>query len=218
MENKKNREIILSIETTIEGGSLSILENGTEIGGWTGERSISKAEDVLDQISKLLVSNNLRKEQIKLICVSKEAGSSTGEKIGQAIAKGLCQALNCQLARVSILDAMLLALPQNFRGSAVVVITTGKNHIYWQFVKKTNSGFYKKMPLNSKKDEFHKELKSINYEKLIAFRNSSEISDFLPDEEKAKVVLVKHKPSTLIGLTMIKNNASDNINTVLPIL
>jgi tRNA A37 threonylcarbamoyladenosine modification protein TsaB len=137
MKKLTGREAILSIETAAGGGSLSLLANSREIDGWSGTREISKAEDILEQISKLLSVNKIEKKNVKLICVSSGTGSSTGEKIGWAIGKGLAKAFGCRLVGVSILESLLLEIENQPDGEYMTALPCGKNFICRQkFIKK----------------------------------------------------------------------------------
>ncbi len=136
MTEQNERKVILSIETAAQGGSLSILANGKEIDGWCGTLEISKAEDVLEQIAKLLRENNILKSQIKLIVISKDAGSSTGQKIGLALAKGLTKSIKCDLVEISVMEALLFEIKENAEGTFVTAAANGKNYICWQVFDK----------------------------------------------------------------------------------
>jgi len=130
-----DKNLILSIETAVGGGSLSILKNQIEIGGWIGTQGISKAEEVLEQILILLKGkNNISKENIGLIVVSKSAGSLTGEKIGLALAKGLAKSLRCRLIEISVFESLLREQIFNLKpkGNYLTGIPFGKNRIQWQ--------------------------------------------------------------------------------------
>ena len=102
MEEKKN--IILSIETAAGGGSLTLYRDEAEIDRWAGAKDVSKAEDILEQISDLLKKNKIEKKQIRSINVSSRSGSLTGTKICLAIAKGLSSALAIEVVENSISD------------------------------------------------------------------------------------------------------------------
>ncbi len=101
------RKIILSIETAIEGGSISIIEGKDEIDFWIGNKESLKAEVFLLEISKILDKNKIEKKNIKSIIVSNGPGSSTGLKIGLATARGLGTVLNCEVIEVSLFEAVL---------------------------------------------------------------------------------------------------------------
>lgn len=124
------REIILAIETGIGGGSISLLEKGSEIDFWEGTERIAKSEELLSNVSNLLQKNSLSKKDIKNIAVSRGPGSFTGVRTGIAAAKGLQKALQCACKGVSALEALVL------RAERPGIVTTGfpagKNEICWQ--------------------------------------------------------------------------------------
>ncbi len=137
MKQLTNREAILSIETAIGSGSLSLLANSREVDGWSGMSEISKAENILEQISKLLRVNKIEKKNVRLICVSSGTGSSTGEKIGWAIGKGLAKAFGCPLLGISILESLLLEIENESDGEYITALHCGRNFICWQkFIKR----------------------------------------------------------------------------------
>lgn len=141
MKKLTDREVILSIETAAGSGSLSLLENSREIGGWSGTQEISKAEDILEQISKLLSINKIENKSVKLICLSSGTGSSTGEKIGWAIGKGLAKAFGCRLLGVSVLESLLLEIESEPNGEYITVLPCGKNLICRQKFIKSGKSF-----------------------------------------------------------------------------
>lgn len=135
---KSEKRIILSIETAIEGGSISITDSKDEIDFWIGAKEGLKAEDLLVEISKILDKNKIERKHIKLITVSNGPGSSTGVKIGLATARGLGTALNCEVIEVSLLEAILKFVNINGNGKAFVVIPVGKNLFFLEKVEFVN--------------------------------------------------------------------------------
>ena len=105
-KHKNGKNIVLAIETAVQGGSLSLLEKGKEVDFWQGSGSISKSADVLDEISRLFQKNKIKKNQIEQIVVSRGPGSFTGTRIGLALALGLKKSLGCDICGVSVLEAM----------------------------------------------------------------------------------------------------------------
>jgi tRNA threonylcarbamoyladenosine biosynthesis protein TsaB len=128
-----NDEIILSMETAIRGGSISILRGGREIDYWTGGGELPKSDDILYQISILLRKNNVEKREIRFIAVSTGPGSFTGLRIGLALARGLRRSLDCSIKGVSVLEA--LTLKTNYTRFILTAIPFGNNQIYWQLFK-----------------------------------------------------------------------------------
>lgn len=105
-ENENVKNIVLAIETSVQGGSISLLENEKQLGFWHGSESISKSEDILDELFKLLTKNKVEKRQIGRIVISRGPGSFTGARIGLAIVLGLKKSLNCKIYGVSVLEAI----------------------------------------------------------------------------------------------------------------
>ncbi len=135
---KPERKIILSIETAIKGGSISVIEDKDEIDFWEGSREGLKAEDILGKISKILDKNKIEKKNIKLLTVSNGPGSSTGIKIGLATARGLGTALNCEVIEVSLLRAILKFVNIDGNGKAVIVLPVSKSFFVLEKVQFVN--------------------------------------------------------------------------------
>lgn len=97
----------LAIETSIRGGSLALFRGSEIVDGWTGNREVSKAEDILEQINHLLTPLRVERNQIELMIMSTGgAGSLTGSRIGQATVLGLQRAWNCHWRSVDVFEAM----------------------------------------------------------------------------------------------------------------
>lgn len=153
----KKEKLILSIETGIRGGSISILKDKTEIDFWIGENEVSKSEDVLPQIARLFEKNKIKKDEIDLLTVSNGPGSHTGLKIGIAIALGLKKSCNSHLRGVSVLEALTLNALQ--RRVVLTAVPFGKNFISWQEFEIGDKEIQKKSAENlSLEDSFLEEL------------------------------------------------------------
>lgn len=122
-KNKKEKNILLAIETSVEGGSISLLANGQEVGGWQGIGSISKAADILVELSSLLKKNIVEKKQISQIVISRGPGSFTGTRIGLAMATGLKKSLDCDICGVSVLEAM--AEQSGWQNDVIAAVSVG---------------------------------------------------------------------------------------------
>ncbi len=201
MERLTDSDVILSIETATCGGSLSILANSREIDGWGGTEEISKAEDILDQISKLLRKNDVEKKNIKLICVSSGAGSATGEKIGWAIAKGLARALKCRLLGVSILESMLIEIENEPDGEYVAALPVGKNYICRQRFVKREKSFHKISAVEvCSADEFFSLSKSSGFKKIvIAAGDRDDVRRFFSGASENSIIQVRKRLAELNG-------------------
>ncbi len=107
-KSEKLKNIVLSIETSVQGGSISLSENNKEVDFWQGSGSISKSEEIIVGLSRLLEKNTIEKNQIRQIVISRGPGSFTGTRIGLSIALGLKKSLNCDIYGVSVMEAMAL--------------------------------------------------------------------------------------------------------------
>lgn len=124
-------DFVLAIETGILGGSLSLLKSGVEVEHWTGNQNVSRAEDVLEEINKLLTGNKVEKRFVRLIAVSNGPGSFTGLRIGSAIALGLRKSIGCILSAQPVLESMHSAYDAG--ENTICAVPFGKNQMCWQF-------------------------------------------------------------------------------------
>lgn len=215
MKKLTGREAVLSIETVAGGGSLSLLANSREIDGWSGTQEISKAEDILEQISKLLSANKIANKNVKLICVSSGTGSSTGEKIGWAIGKGLAKAFGCQLLGVSILESLLLEIENEPDGEYITALPFGKNFIFRQRFIKIKKSFSAISSIEiSEADEFFILAESYGCKKLVVAANvANNLRDLLTNADKNLFVKNRCNLATLNGRAAFSHFtflASDN--------
>ena len=120
------KKIVVGLETGFSGGSLSILENGTEIDFYVNNGAGAKTDDLLPKLGELLGKNGLRKREIDLIAVSAKQGSLTGNRIGLAIARGLAASLPAKLTEISLLEAFAFQNRNRRRVVAAVMNVTGK--------------------------------------------------------------------------------------------
>lgn len=142
-----SKKLTLAIETAINGGSLSIFDGRTEIDFWIGENEISKAEDILENISRLFKTNEITKENIEQIIISRDVGSATGLKIGMAIAKGLAKSFSTRLVAASLIDSLAHQISAAKVGEYMIALPVGKNNIFYQNVingNKTGGGSIRK--------------------------------------------------------------------------
>ncbi len=136
--------ITLSLETAVRGGSISLRRGIEELDFWLGQQEVSKSEDILDEIDRILKRNELKKKSIDRIIVSRGPGSYTGVRIGIAIGMGLKKALDCDLLGVSLFEAMLVKSSPGGNVSAGETITAvpfGKRQICLQIYRTDKRGF-----------------------------------------------------------------------------
>ena len=129
--------ITLAIESAISGGSISLLDDGRELAHWIGTSDVSRAEDLLVNIDKILTSNNIDRKGLGMIAVSAGPGSFTGIRIGIATALGLKAGLGIPMSSYSALKAMAFVQPD--RDKLAIAIPMGRNAVCFQSFDKKGS-------------------------------------------------------------------------------
>ena len=136
--SKRNENMItLAIESAISGGSISLLDDGRELAHWIGTSDVSRAEDLLVNIDKMLTSNNIGRKSLGMIAVSAGPGSFTGIRIGIATALGLKAGLGIPMSSYSALKAMAFVQPDCDK--LTIAIPMGRNAVCLQSFDKKGS-------------------------------------------------------------------------------
>ena len=130
------KNVVLAVETAFAGGSISLIVNDCEIDRWVGVKEISKSEDVLLGIAKLLKRNNFEQINIDAIVVAKEVGGSTGLRIGQALGRGLSKSLNCEYKEISVLESLLIK--RNKNGIIITAVMINKIEVFYEVFRTEN--------------------------------------------------------------------------------
>lgn len=172
----KKKEIKLAIETTIGGGSLSLLKNGLVIDRWNGEREVSRSEELVEAISLLFRRNQINRKELSIIAVSCGPGSYTGARIGLATAIGLSDGLNIYSFGVSLLDCLFY----NFgikNQSVVVALSFGRNEVSYRIF----DSFAQKDTSDNNKTELP--IKIVSIEDFIIFFGGAAEMKFVFDQK-----------------------------------
>ncbi len=130
MFDNKKKLYQLAIETAVGGGSLTLSKGGKDVDSWIGDGRVSKVEEVLRQIRYLFEQNNISKNEVSAIRVSRGPGSYTGARIGIATALGLRKSLRCRLDGLSVLEAMSSLKTKGL--AAIIVVPVGTSRVAWQ--------------------------------------------------------------------------------------
>ncbi len=149
--NSKSK-IILGIESAIRGGSISLLRDEREAAFHVGAGGVSRSEDLLSNVAKLLSEQNIGVGEIGRIAVSTGPGSFTGLRIGIATALGLARSIGAELVGVSLLQAMddIASEP----GLRVIAVPLGRNDIAWQIVRETPQSLESEPTIATSWDQF----------------------------------------------------------------
>jgi len=117
-EGKK--DLLVALETLVDGGSVSLLGDGVLIAESLGDRDLSRSEDILPSIEELLKKADVRRTGIGLVAVADGPGSVTGKRIGRATAKGLARAFGAEYMEIGIFEALWRQGGRNARGMGAI--------------------------------------------------------------------------------------------------
>lgn len=127
---QEDNKIILAIETAIGGGSISLYKGTTELVTLEGEKEISRAEDLLANITGILKVNSIKLRDLDEIAVSIGPGSYTGIRVGIATALGLKKALGTDCTGIDTLQALALMATNAER--VISAIPLGRSDVCWR--------------------------------------------------------------------------------------
>lgn len=205
---KSDEKILLILESSIDGGSVSLFRDGRETDVLTGDAEVSKSGDLLILVETILRRNNLDKNSINFVGVSKEPGSVTGLRIGLAAAQGIADALSIKCFSESLLKCMFRQQSNQPAGKVSAAFYTRKNGIYCQNFDVVNNKVENSHELKkfNEPEEFFAD--AIKYGAKNLYLNSH-LLDNVRDTEIFKnlsvpftVCEVKGKPSTIIGTAL----------------
>ena len=128
-----NDRLVLGIESAIAGGSICITSNGREVDSWVGNQSISKAEELLPNIDRLMRENSISLKDFDRIIVSSGPGSFTGIKVGISTVMGLRASTGMISLSISTLHALSAILDDDL----IAAIPVGRGTICFQSFDKS---------------------------------------------------------------------------------
>lgn len=212
------KTVTLAFEAVIEGGSVSLLDGESEIDCWIGSGKNSKAENILVNVRRLLNKNKIAKEEIDLIAVSSGPGSYTGVRNGVATALGLKTAFNCDLAGVSVLDAMTLNVEAE--GKIITAVPTGRENVCFQLCELKADGSIRilQSPRLQNEKKFIGELEEFHANYSVLYPNLFETVR-RTDSGKLSIIKSDSNLANLIGKLGHKKrftSASDNVEIIYP--
>lgn len=217
--------VILALETGISGGSVSLLRDGQEIDRRLGSREISRAEDILDEIDKILERNRIPKKSVDLTAFSRGPGSFTGLRIGAAIAKGLGRSLGCRLSAESVLESLSVDAPG--REKTIAAVPFGNRQVCWQyFVEKSERAVDMNKFADKNKNKtfvseikfWNEHLKDVKFEKIILHKNLYETLFETAEKslfrdgllQKTEVICAGENLARVVGLKAFKDRRADD--------
>lgn len=205
-----SQNIILGMETGVLGGSLSLIEEGNEIDSWSGQKNISKSEDVLDELSQMLNRNKLSLQNIKKIVISSGPGSFTGLRIGKAIALGLRASTRCMLLEMSCLDALLFLLenPEKYQ-KIIAAVQFSRTHVGWKEInvrEDRKKSVAKEIKLGDV-EEFCLSLEEGNKTVILnkTFIRESNLIERLTESKRIELITPEENIAFALAVTVYKN-------------
>jgi len=191
------KKITLSIETAVQGGSLSLLRGNSELDYQIGARDTLNSEDILDDIKKILERNEVGRKSIKKIVLSRGPGSYTGVRVGMAVGLGLKKALDCEIVGASTLEAMVLAgkMANLDVEEVITAVPIGRNQICWQNFKIDN-------------------LKIVDNQTLPKFSTIAEFLSFYCKSKHQSKKMILHRKLYLKIREMCENQLADTCNII----
>lgn len=189
--------ITLAIETAIREGSISLIKDNREIDFWVGNNKVSKAEDILEQISLILNRNHIKK--INLIAVSDGPGSATGIRIGLATSLGLAKSFGCKIIRVSIFEALIYQIVT--AEPTILAISIGGRQVTWI---KIEGRLLNKNPRKS-------EVKIGNLTAFLEYLDNQHSSKIIFQSDLKEIVLKSGNSLKSNSLEIMQNNLAFDI-------
>ena len=106
-----SNEYLLAIESAIAGGSIALFKQSKLVAGRSGSNSVSRAEDLLPNITNLVDEAAISKNDLERIAISLGPGSYTGLRIGIASVMGLAKGLSIGYVGVPLFAGLAAAFP-----------------------------------------------------------------------------------------------------------
>jgi tRNA threonylcarbamoyladenosine biosynthesis protein TsaB len=134
---KREKPLILSIETATRAGSVAVLRGHDLLSSRTGDATRSHSTDLLELIREALEEAGASIHDVELFAVALGPGSFTGLRIGIATAKGLASTLSRKAVGVPTLQAVALAAGEGER--VISLLPAGRGELFAQSFKVGNS-------------------------------------------------------------------------------
>lgn len=122
---------IVQIETATEICSVALTQNGEDLAFRESQIKNSHSNLITTFIAEILKEASVQLSDIDAIAVSGGPGSYTGIRIGMAVAKGMCFALNIPLIKICTLQALAWAAKQELEQNKINAVE-GINEINYK--------------------------------------------------------------------------------------
>jgi tRNA threonylcarbamoyladenosine biosynthesis protein TsaB len=203
MRNDSEPVLTLAIESAIRGGSLSLLAGETELDRWVGDDKVSRAEELLPNIIRMLERQQLDRKEIDRIAVSVGPGSFTGIRIGMATALGLKNSLNVPCVGISALEA--LAASAEIVGRVMAALPVGRDLVCVQVFDVGLNG----RPVALSEPEVRKSIPDDSPASIVSPASIRDILKIQPP--KSQMAEVDDNLARLIGLAVVRKLGSESM-------
>lgn len=159
-----DRKITLAIEPAVSCGSIALLRGSELFAHIGGSGQVSRADDILVNIDRIMSSHSLDLRRIDRIAVSIGPGSFTGLRIGVATVLGLKKSFSIETFGISVLEAM--ARQSCEKGIIASAIPMGRLDICYQLFLSNEGGIN---PLGDPQAGSHKDLVKVFQRNAVNF-------------------------------------------------
>ncbi|AWV99111.1 tRNA (adenosine(37)-N6)-threonylcarbamoyltransferase complex dimerization subunit type 1 TsaB [Arcticibacterium luteifluviistationis] len=126
--------LILSVETSVNGCSVAIHEDGIVRSNFELFEERSSAEMLTVLMEQALRVSKKDFSDLDALAVSKGPGSYTGLRIGVSTVKGVCYAMDLPLVSMNSLDIMIAQIKPTFNGLICPMLDARRMEVYCKVV------------------------------------------------------------------------------------
>lgn len=200
--------MILSIETSLKNGSISIFDEEKELGFRNFAKTDSMSQDLLSGIDDLILQIGIKKSDLSLIAVSNGPGSLTGIRVGISVGMGLAFALGIKCVGLSLLEALRLLTEQK---NVITIVPGSRGQSCWQLFEDNRRG-----TINVIKNEEFQELLREYPQSIFVVENS--LSGILSDYDiKSQILVSDTNPAALIAKKALLTKENGELSNPTPI-
>lgn len=214
---------VLSVDTCSEAASCSIISDDRLLGEITFNFEKHHSVVLMDAIHTLLTRTKLTINDLDGLVVSKGPGSFTGLRIGMATLKGIAMGSKKPLIAISSLDSLAYNLPF-VDGIICPILDALRGNVYTNLYS-TADGNLEILDdyLAISVEELASKLNTLNKKVFFIGDGTFKHFDFLNSNVNNAYFTPAHLNYTsasslgVLGLKLLKEGASDNLNTLSPV-
>jgi len=167
---------MLGLESAVEGGSISLVQNDRELDSYIGSDSFVKGEKLLSVIDQILVKNKFSLRDVTKILVSRGPGSYTGIRLALSTVLGLHSATGIECLGMTILEALSYAVGV----PCLTAVPVGRGIVCCQSFDHGNFS----EPMLFSEMEYRSEVSRVSHRTVLAHEQLF----FIPDDSSIKMM------------------------------